>query len=73
MTPTLGALAPWAVGSAVKIDWSSFHAAESDIDRVSGAWVFRGMRVLIAALFEDLEDGVSVPQFVTLFAGVTID
>lgn len=55
------------------IDWSSCHAVERDPDRVSGAWVFRGTRVTIAALFENLEDGVSVSQFVMLFPGVNID
>jgi uncharacterized protein (DUF433 family) len=55
------------------IDWSSCGAVERDPDRVSGAWVFRGTRVPLAALFENLEDGVAVPQFVKLFPGVALD
>lgn len=55
------------------IDWSSCPAVESDPERVSGAWVFRGTRVPVAALFENLEDGVSVGQFVELFPGVTLE
>jgi uncharacterized protein (DUF433 family) len=55
------------------IDWSSCAEVERDPDRVSGAWVFRGTRVPVAALFENLEDGVAVSQFVKLFPGVTID
>ena len=55
------------------IDWSSCTAVERDPDRVSGAWVFRGTRVPVAALFENLEDGVSVGQFVELFPGVTLE
>jgi uncharacterized protein (DUF433 family) len=55
------------------IDWSSCAAVERDPDRVSGAWVFRGTRVPVAALFENLEDGVGVSQFVKLFPGVTPD
>lgn len=43
------------------IDWSSCPAVERDPDRVSGAWVFRGTRVPVAALFENLEDGEAVP------------
>jgi len=54
------------------IYWSSCDAVERDPDRVSGAWVFRGTRVPIAALFENLEDGVDVSQFVALFPGVTL-
>lgn len=32
------------------IDWSSCSALEQDPSRVSGAWVFRGTRVPVAAL-----------------------
>jgi len=54
------------------IDWSSCPAVERDPERVSGAWVFRGTRVPIAALFENLEDGALVSQFVEWFPGVTL-
>jgi uncharacterized protein (DUF433 family) len=40
---------------------------------VSGAWVFRGTRIPVAALFENLEDGVSLAEFVDLFPGVTVE
>ncbi|MFT3820557.1 MAG: DUF433 domain-containing protein [Rubrivivax sp.] len=52
------------------IDWSSCPAVESDRKRVSGAWVFRGTRVPVAALFENLEDGASVHDFIEWFPGV---
>jgi uncharacterized protein (DUF433 family) len=55
------------------IDWSSCTAVERDLERVSGAWVFRGTRVPVAALFENLEDGIPVGQFVELFPGVTLE
>ena len=54
------------------IDWSTCEAAERDPERVSGAWVFKGSRVPIAALFENLEDGVSVGEFADLFPGITL-
>ena len=54
------------------IDWSSCAAVERDPERVSGAWVFRGTRLPVAALFENLEDGIPVGQFVELFPGVTL-
>jgi len=44
---------------------------ERDPQRVSGAWVFRGTRIPVAALFENLEDGVSLTDFVELFPGVS--
>jgi uncharacterized protein (DUF433 family) len=54
------------------IDWSTCSAVEQDPARVSGAWVFRGTRVPVAALFENLEDGASVQQFVEWFPGVAL-
>lgn len=54
------------------IDWSTCLAVEQDPERYSGAWVFRGTRVPVAALFENLEDEVPVNQFVELFPGVTL-
>jgi uncharacterized protein (DUF433 family) len=54
------------------IDWSTCEAAESVPERVSGAWVFRGTRVPIAALFENLEDDVPIGQFVEWFPGVSL-
>ena len=43
---------------------------ERDPEKVSGAWVFRGTRVPLAALFENLKDGASVDQFLEWFPGV---
>lgn len=53
--------------------WSSCPAVERDPDRVSGAWVFRGTRVPVSALFENLEDGVQLSDFVAWFPGVTVE
>ena len=53
------------------LDWSSCSAVERDPQRVSGARVFRGTRVPVSALFENLEDGVQITQFVEWFPGVT--
>ena len=55
------------------IDWSSCPAVERNPERVSGAWVFRGTRVPVSALFENLEDGALDSQFVEWFPGVTIE
>ena len=54
------------------IDWSSCQVVERDPERYSGAWVFRGTRVPIAALFENLEDNASAHDFVEWFPGVSI-
>ena len=47
------------------------HILERSPDKVSGAWVFRGTRVPVAALFENLKDGASLDQFLEWFPGVT--
>lgn len=47
------------------------HILEHSPDTVSGAWVFRGTRVPVAALFENLKDGASLDQFLEWFPGVT--
>ena len=53
------------------IDWSTCSAVERHPARVSGAWVFAGTRVPVAALFENLEDDASLHEFVEWFPGVT--
>lgn len=55
------------------IDWSSCSAVEQNAERVSGAWIFHNTRAPVAALFENLEDGASVSQFVEWFPGVILE
>ena len=50
--------------------WSQCTAVERDADKVSGAWLFRGTRVPVATLFENLRDGATVEQFLDWFPGV---
>ena len=40
---------------------------------MSGAWVFRGTRVPVSALFENLEEGIEITEFVDLFPDVTLE
>ncbi len=53
------------------LDWSSCPAVERDPERYSGAWLFRGTRVPVAALFENLEADAPVHEFIEWFPGVT--
>ncbi len=55
------------------LDWSSCPVVERDPRRLGGCWVFRGTRVPVSALFENLEDGVQIAEFVEWFPGVTIE
>ena len=57
---------------AIYLDWSQCPVVERIPGKVSGAWVFLGTRVPVAALFENLEDGVSISEFIDLFPGVEL-
>ena len=53
------------------LDWSKCPAVESVPGKVSGAWVFRGTRMPVAAVFENLEDGHTIDEIVQMFSGLT--
>ena len=53
------------------LDWSQCSAVERVPGKVSGAWVFKNTRVPVRALFENLEDGATVKDFLAWFPGVT--
>lgn len=53
------------------LDWSKCPAVESVPGKVSGAWVFRGTRIPVVAVFENLEDGLTIDQVVGLYDGLT--
>ncbi|MEI7733252.1 MAG: DUF433 domain-containing protein [Verrucomicrobiota bacterium] len=53
------------------LDWNECSAVERVPGKVSGAWLFKGTRVTVVALFENLEDGATVDDFLAWFPGVT--
>jgi uncharacterized protein (DUF433 family) len=53
------------------LDWSQCPAVESVPGKVSGAWVFKGTRMPVAAVFENLEDGLTIDEIVELYDGLT--
>jgi uncharacterized protein (DUF433 family) len=53
------------------LNWSQCSAVEQVPGKLSGAWTFRGTRVPVKALFENLEDGATVTEFLDWFPGVT--
>jgi uncharacterized protein (DUF433 family) len=57
--------------SMPSLDWSQCPVVESVPGKVSGAWVFRGTRMPVSAVFENLEDGVSIDELVELYDGLT--
>lgn len=50
--------------------WDNCEAVERQQSKLSGVWVFKGTRVPLSALFENLRDGVSIAQFLEWFPGV---
>lgn len=55
------------------LDWSQCPAVESVPEKVSGAWVFRGTRMPVSVVFENLEDGLTIDELVQLYDGLTRD
>jgi uncharacterized protein (DUF433 family) len=53
------------------MDWSACPEVERDPEKVSGSWVFRNTRVSVVALFENLEGGASIDDFLLCFPGVS--
>jgi uncharacterized protein (DUF433 family) len=52
------------------LDWSQCRGVERSPQKVSGVWVFRGSRVPVQALFENLKAGASIEDFLEWFPGV---
>jgi len=53
------------------LDWSQCPAVERHPGKVSGAWLFKGTRVPVKALFENLEAGARLDEFLEWFPGVS--
>ena len=49
------------------LDWSHCPAVESVPGKLSGAWVFRGTRMPVATIFENLEDGLTIDEIIEQF------
>ena len=52
------------------LDWTQCPVVESVPGKVSGAWVFKGTRMPVATVFENLEDGLTIDEIIEQF-GVT--
>jgi len=53
------------------LDWTECKSVERVQGRVSGAFVFKGTRLPVATLFENLEAGATVSDFLKWYEGVT--
>ena len=53
------------------MDWTQCSVIEHDPSKFSGAWVFRGTRIPVQALFDNLDSGATVDEFLEWFPGVS--
>ena len=51
--------------------WSRCPEVERVPGKVGGVWLFKGTRVPVSALFENIEGGARVDDFLAWFPGVT--
>ena len=49
------------------LDWSQCPAVESIPGKVSGAWVFKGTRMPVSLVFENLEAGATIEEIMDWF------
>ena len=54
-------------------DWSTCLAIEIIPGKVNGEWVFKGTRVPLTALFNNLKEWATVDEFMDWFPGVIRD
>jgi uncharacterized protein (DUF433 family) len=52
------------------LDWSQCPAVESIPGKMSGAWVLRGTRMPVEAIFENIEDGAGIDDIIEWFDGL---
>lgn len=52
------------------LDWSQCSAVESVPGKVSGAWVLKGTRMPVSAIFENLEAGSSLDDIMQWYDGL---
>jgi uncharacterized protein (DUF433 family) len=45
------------------MDWSRCSAVDRNADKLGGTWCFRGTRLPVAGLFEHLDKGSTIDEF----------
>ena len=70
-TQDFGTLNKGRGGYMPVLDWSQCPGVESDPDKLGGAFCFRGTRIPMSTVFENLEAGATVDNIVEWFQGLT--
>jgi uncharacterized protein (DUF433 family) len=58
------------VPAMAALDWSQCPAVESIPGKVSGAWVLKGTRMPVSAIFENLESGANLNDIMEWYDGL---
>jgi uncharacterized protein (DUF433 family) len=53
------------------MDWSRCSAVDRNPAKVGGVWCFRGTRLPVATLFEHLDQGSTIDEFLEWFPSVS--
>jgi uncharacterized protein (DUF433 family) len=53
------------------MDWSLCSAVDRQAGKLGGKWCFRGTRLPVAALFEHLDQGSTIDEFLESFPSVS--
>ena len=53
------------------MDWSRCSAVDRNPGKLGGIWCFRGTRLPVAALFEHLDQGSTIDEFLEWFPSVS--
>ena len=52
------------------LDWSQCPAVESAPGKLGGAWVLKGTRMPVSAIFENIEAGANIDDIMEWFEGL---
>jgi len=52
------------------LDWAQCSAVESIPGKMSGAWVLKGTRMPVSAIFENLEAGANIDDILEWYDGL---
>ena len=52
------------------MDWSLCHSVDRNPDKLGGVWCFKGTRLAVTTLFEYLDLGSTVDEFLEAFPDV---
>lgn len=55
----------------MEVNWTECSAVEQSPDKMSGAWVFRGTRIPVKLLFDNLELGANIDDFMEWYPGAS--